>query len=117
MQNSFRFVQCVEKAGESKMDRGLLVEKYEMQRKNLVEATDDIKEKIKKLEKECAELEKKKKDLHKKLEITGCKKTVRQKKEHDESKDIRKELIKYCSRCGNFVNGAQYCSKCGEKVN
>ena len=117
MQNSFRFVQCVEKAGESKMDRGLLVEKYEMQRKNLVEATDDIKEKIKKLEKECAELEEKEKDLHKKLEITGCKKTVLQKKEHDELKDIRKELIKYCSRCGNFVNGAQYCSKCGKKVN
>ena len=42
MQNSCRFVQCVEKAGESKMNRGLLVEKYEMQRKNLVEAMDDI---------------------------------------------------------------------------
>ena len=49
MQNGYRVVQCVGKAGESKMDRRLLAEKYEIQRRSLVEATNGIKEKIKKL--------------------------------------------------------------------
>lgn len=73
MQNGYRVVQCVGKAGESKMDRRLLAEKYEIQRRSLVEATNDIKEKIKKFQNECVELESKEKELQKILEISGCK--------------------------------------------
>ena len=55
------------------MDRRLLAEKYEIQRRSLVEATNGIKEKIKKLQNECVELESKEKELQKILEISGCK--------------------------------------------
>lgn len=99
------------------MDRGLLAEKYEIQRKSFVEATNDLKEKIKKLEGECSELENEEKGLRKKLETSGCKRLHSQKKEYSESEKPSNELKKYCMQCGNLVNGAKYCSKCGEKVN
>ena len=90
------------------MDRGLLAEKYEIQRKSLMEATNNIKEKIKKLEDECTELENEEKELHKKLEDSGCKRLNPQKREYSESEKIKKQLKKYCTQCGNPVNGAKY---------